>query len=167
MTTIRHITPDDAAAFLTHMKQLDQETNMMMYEPDERTTTPDQMREMLQKTHDADNQTIFVAVDGDNIVGHLAIIGGEHQRTRHRAHIVIGILDDYTGQKIGTRLFEAAEEWAREIGLTRLELTVMEHNQRGIALYQKMGFSVEGQHPCTMVVDGHFVDELSMGKILD
>lgn len=167
MIPIRHITPDDAAAFLAHMKQLDQETPFMMFEPDERTTTVDQMREMLQKTHDADNQTILVAVAGEKIVGHIAIMGGSQRRIWHKAHIVIGILDNYTGQKIGTRLFKDAEKWARKVGLYRLELTVMKHNSRAIALYKKMGFRQEGRHPRSMFVDDNFWDEFSMGKILD
>ena len=142
MIPIRHITTDDASEFLAHMKQLDQETPYMVFELDERQTTVEQMREMLQKTVEAATKTILVAVDGDKIVGHIAVLGGSYVHIRHKGHIVIGILDEYTGQKLGTRLFEAAESWARQVGLRRLELTVMAHNQRGIALYEKMGLSL-------------------------
>ena len=166
MIPIRHITTDDAATFSAHMKQLDQETPYMVFEPDERQTTVEQMREMLQKTVKAENKTILVAADGDTIVGHIAVLGGSYRRIRHKGHIVIGILDGYTGQKLGTRLFEAAEIWARQVGLTRLELTVMAHNQRGIALYEKMGFIIEGKHPLAMMVAGQPVEEYSMGKLL-
>lgn len=41
---------------------------------------------------------------------------------------------------IGSLLMEEAENWAREHGLTAIELTVYEFNQGAIALYEKMGY---------------------------
>jgi RimJ/RimL family protein N-acetyltransferase len=82
-------------------------------------------------------------------------------------HIVIGILQSYSGQGIGKRMFQALEEWAVKQGLHRLELTVMAHNQRGIALYQRMGFQVEGVKRDDLFVDGGYVDQYMMAKLLD
>ncbi|MFJ7934471.1 GNAT family N-acetyltransferase [Sporosarcina sp. NPDC096371] len=36
------------------------------------------------------------------------------------------------------------DHWAEEHQLHRLELTVMESNTAGVALYQKNGFGIEG-----------------------
>jgi diamine N-acetyltransferase len=41
---------------------------------------------------------------------------------------------------IGSLLMEEAEHWAREQGLTVIELTVYEFNQGAIALYEKAGY---------------------------
>jgi GNAT superfamily N-acetyltransferase len=41
---------------------------------------------------------------------------------------------------IGSLLMEEAEGWAREHGLTTIELTVYEFNQGAIALYEKTGY---------------------------
>jgi RimJ/RimL family protein N-acetyltransferase len=59
------------------------------------------------------------------------------------------------------------EDWARRVGLHRLELTVMPHNERAIALYQKRGFSIEGEISHSLYIDGEYVDEFLMAKIVD
>ena len=49
----------------------------------------------------------------------------------------------------------------------RLELTVECVNTGAKHLYEKNGFIVEGVRPKSMKVNGKFVDEYYMGKILD
>ncbi|NMB90388.1 MAG: GNAT family N-acetyltransferase, partial [Chloroflexi bacterium] len=51
-------------------------------------------------------------------------------------------------------------------GIHRLELTVMTHNQRALALYRKMGFEIEGTLRHNMRVDGVYVDEYSLAQLL-
>jgi RimJ/RimL family protein N-acetyltransferase len=80
---------------------------------------------------------------------------------------VVGIRHKFAGQGIGKKLFEALERWAVEHGLHRLELTVMCHNERAIRLYQKMGYNIEGVKQDSLRVDGRYVDEYYMAKILD
>lgn len=46
-------------------------------------------------------------------------------------------------------------------------LTVMTHNSRAIALYKKMGFTIEGLKKHSMKVDGRYVDEYLMAKIYE
>ena len=57
--------------------------------------------------------------------------------------------------------------WARANGLVRLELTVECPNTGAKALYEKHGFTVEGVRPKSMKVNGTYVDEYYMGKILE
>ena len=112
------------------------------------------------------NSTILVAEHDERLIGFIEAIGGPFQRTHHCAHIVIGILQRYTGKGIGTQLFIALEAWARRQGLHRLELTVMEQNQAGLALYKKRGFVIEGRLRDSVYVDGKYVDMYSMAKLL-
>jgi RimJ/RimL family protein N-acetyltransferase len=165
--TIREAVPDDAEAFLSLQKQLDRETEFMMLEVDERTTTIEETRSRLQEIADKEQQVILVADDGGKLVGYLSVSSGEYRRIRHTAYIVIGILQAYRGQKIGTRLFEKLEKWAKEHKIHRLELTVMAHNEVAIALYQKMGFKVEGTKRDAMKINGRYVDELYMAKLIE
>ena len=166
MITIRQITVDDAAAFLTMRAQVDLETKFMMLEPGERQTTVEQERERLAATGKSGNKQTFLAEDDGQLVGWLWANGGEFRRNHHSVHIVIGIRATHTNQGIGTRLFQACEAWARERGLHRLELTVMTHNHLGIALYKKMGFQIEGTASDALRVDGEYVDLHYMSKLL-
>lgn len=92
--------------------------------------------------------------------------GGEFRRNKHKAYIVVGVLREYAGKGVETSLFTHTEKWAREIGVRRLELTVMVHNEAGLALYKKVGFTIEGTARDSMLVDGKYVDEYCMAKIL-
>jgi RimJ/RimL family protein N-acetyltransferase len=47
-----------------------------------------------------------------------------------------------------------------------MELTVMEHNQKGIRLYEKLGFEREGIKRCSVKIDGNFINEFYMSKLL-
>ena len=47
-----------------------------------------------------------------------------------------------------------------------MNLTVMVNNDKGMALYKKMGFQVEGTMKDSMLVNGEYVDEYSMTKII-
>jgi RimJ/RimL family protein N-acetyltransferase len=139
----------------------------MMLEPGERTITPEEQRTQLEDLLKHENQTIFVAEHNDQLVGYLAAIGGQSKRNRQSVYIIIGILQAFTGQGIGTKLFQTLEEWAHQQHIHRLELTVMSHNKAGVALYKKQGFEIEGTKRHSLMVNGQFVDEYYMAKLLD
>jgi ribosomal protein S18 acetylase RimI-like enzyme len=162
---IRRGNAGDSEKFLDMLKQLDCETKNMMYEPGERTTSVEEMKSVLQGMDASGSLMLAAEVDGD-IAGFLSAERGFANRIKHSAYIVIGVLKDYRGRKIGTRLLEELDNWARDNGVSRLELTVMVHNESAIGLYQKMGFKIEGLKEKSLVVDGNFVDEYYMAKII-
>ena len=166
MINIRPATLDDAAAFLALRQQVDLETKFMMFEPGERQVSIEQERERLANILKADNKQSFLAEEDGQLLGWLWANGGDFRRNHHTVHIVIGIRAAFTNQGIGTRLFQTCEAWARQRGLHRLELTVMTHNHLGIALYQKMGFEIEGTASDALLVDGNYVDLHYMSKLL-
>jgi RimJ/RimL family protein N-acetyltransferase len=166
MVIIRTIQESDAEAFLDLCLRLDTETTFMMLEPGERSQDLTGQRHRIVDILASDHETLLVAEDRDALVGFLGIRGGLFRRNRHSAYIVIGILQAFTGQGIGTQLCLAMETWAHEHNLHRLELTVMVHNERAIALYKKMGFVVEGTKQHSLLVNGAYVDEYYMAKLL-
>jgi RimJ/RimL family protein N-acetyltransferase len=58
------------------------------------------------------------------------------------------------------------ELWAHRHRVHRLELTVMAHNAAAVALYEKAGFVIEGTRRHSMLIDGSYVDEYYMAKLL-
>ena len=164
---VREVEERDAAALLGLMRLLDSETDFMLLEAGERETTLGQQLLMIQRVHERPNQMILVAVSPDGeLVGYVAGLGGRARRNRHKADVVIGVTQGYVGQGLGTRLLGQLEKWARAQELHKLELTVMAHNKAAIRLYEKMGFMDEGRQLDSLCVNGRFVDELSMGKVL-
>ena len=57
--------------------------------------------------------------------------------------------------------------WCREGGLRKVWLRVFDHNRPAIALYESLGFSVEGRLKGEVLRgDASFGDVLHMGKLL-
>lgn len=162
---IRTVTPEDSDCLIKMLKQLDTETSFMMYEPGERTSTADDMKGRIEHWEKSGSLFLLLENEGE-LVGFISALRGEPRRIRHSAYLVIGILNDYRGNGYGAMLFQKMEQWARENGITRLELTVMTENEPARHLYEKMGFIIEGKKERSMIVDGRAVDEYYMGKLL-
>lgn len=167
MIGYRKISEKDAEQFFDMMSRLDCETDFMMYEPGERmqTSRPECLSEDIQRGL-TDGDFLLAAVDDEKIAGYLWAERGQYRRIAHTAYVVVGILEEYRGHGIGTALFMQLEEWARREKLVRLELTVQSRNVGAVHLYQKCGFRIEGMKEKSMIVNGEFVDEYYMAKLL-
>ena len=163
---IRIITPQDAEPFLRLNKQLDEETKFMLFEPGERKTTVEVQEKAICSMLDSGHSTIIVAEQDGTLVGQITVVGSLLARKRHTAYIVIGIKQEYTGQGLGSKLFSAVEDWCKEKGVHRLELTVMQHNTAALRLYEKAGFRIEGSKMHSLFMDGEYIDEYCMAKYL-
>jgi RimJ/RimL family protein N-acetyltransferase len=163
---IRIARPYDAAALLDLKRQLDTETAFMMYEPGERDSSVQDLARDLAVVARSPNSVVLVAELGGQLAGYVELTGGSFRRSRATAYVVIGVLARAAGRGIGAGLLKQAMDWAAAHGLHRLELTVMAHNTRAIALYERMGFTVEGRRAECLLVDGQFIDELTMAAIL-
>ena len=164
--SIRSISEYDAKAFLTLLRKLDDQTSFMLIAPGERKTNEIEMKHTLNAISSAENKTIFIAETDESPIGYIGVYGGDYERNRRTAYIVIGILSNFRGMGIGTRLFKEVEDWADKKRLHRLELTVMSHNHHAVRLYQKAGFMIEGIRKDALLLNGRYSDEYYMAKIL-
>lgn len=129
--------------------------------------------EELAGLEERDSGVVLLALDrdapgGGTIVGYLSAFAGWYERQRGTVFIaVVGLREPYRGRGIGTRLFEAVEDWARGQGAWRLELRVSSLNERGQALYRKRGFANEGAIRAGVLRGGVWTDDFWMGKLLE
>ncbi|MCL1695666.1 GNAT family N-acetyltransferase [Lysinibacillus sp. BPa_S21] len=163
---IREAIGKDAEQIIAVIRNAE-ESNFMLFGPGERKLETEQFTKFIENFHNNSHSALFVAEIEKQIVGYL-IVQGNHMPSRvsHRAYIVVGIHQEYRGQKIGTALFSHLDDWAKEKSIHRLELTVMTNNTAGIALYKKMGFEIEGTKKHSLYVDGEYRDEYYMAKIV-
>lgn len=69
---------------------------------------------------------------------------------------------------VGRAIMDALLDWAREVGVNRVQLNVFADNHRAIALYSSLGFSVNGyRRRLIRDPDGAERDDLEMGLLLD
>ena len=108
----------------------------------------------------------FVALVGEKVVGWCDISSLHRPVFAHSGVLGMGVLADYRGQGIGKALIRAVLDRAKSIGLTRVELTVRAPNKRAFALYEKMGFVVEGVKKNAVRVDGRYEDMICMGLLI-
>jgi RimJ/RimL family protein N-acetyltransferase len=163
---IRQAENRDAGKFATLMQEVENTSDFMLFGPGERQFNPDAQRKMINVFCSEANSNIFLAEADGDFIGYLIAKGGSAPRIKHSAYLVIGIKKQYQGKGVGTSLFGVLLEWARAIGVHRLELTVNTRNQGAIALYKKMGFEIEGTKKHSMYMKGQFYDEYYMSRIL-
>ena len=162
---IREITVGDAEQLNELIKKVESEAEYTLMGAGERQTTSEQQRTQVERILEQENATIFVAEE-DKLVGYLLCMGGGAARIRHSAYLVVGIVREYRGKGIGTKLFQSLDQWAENHGISRLELTVVTKNEPGIALYKKSGFEIEGTKRHSLKVDGIYHDEYIMAKLI-
>jgi RimJ/RimL family protein N-acetyltransferase len=162
---IRPIAVSDAENFVELSKRID-ESGFMLYEPGERETTVEQQRKLIERILSEKKSIFFVAEDGNKLVGFIAALGDNLKRNQHSAYLVLGILEEHQGQGVATKLFKHIFEWAKEVEISRLELTVIKDNLKAFNLYRKMGFIIEGEKVHSLVINGKFVNEYYLYKLL-
>lgn len=162
---IRHIRLEDAEQFSNLLLSVDS-SNMMLFDPGERKTSTEQEEKHIEKILLQGNSTIIVAEIDNRLVGFTFVLGGMSSRTQHSAQISVGVTEEYRGKGVAGRMLKEAFRWAKEVGLTRLGVTVMKHNEKAFSLYRKMGFEVEGERIQSLMLNGKPVDELYMYKLI-
>ena len=163
---IRIAVPADGPALGAAIKRIDEETEYLG-EPGEALPWTGRESDHLRELAEKGAGVYFVALDGDEIVGFLGAFAGWFTRNRGVIYVAhIGLRAANRGRRIGGRLFDAIEAWARERGAHRLELQVAQSNRRALALYHRQGFAIEGSMPDSFRGGGRSYDCYLMGKLL-
>jgi len=163
---IRDINKEDAQQVVDLMIKLDKESDFLLYEPGEREKNYQKQVKGLETFAGQEDRTILIATEQNEIVGYILLVQGTCQRNLHTAYLAMGVLNEYQGRGIGTELLHKAKEWAQERGVSRLELTVMQHNLNAIKLYTKAGFVCEGVKKKSLRISDKWIDELYMACFL-
>lgn len=165
------IGPDDAERFLDFMHQVSCDTHFMSRYGDE--VKQDDAAIQAEKTRlktlqDSDIQGMFSIIDGDRIIGNIAIRQVcNHRKTAHRCNIGLGIRKEYHGFGLGTILVDHAINFAKNSGYKIMELGVLSDNIKAQGLYKKMGFTEWGRLPEAFFLDdGTPIDEITMYRKL-
>ncbi|NDU77546.1 GNAT family N-acetyltransferase [Actinomadura sp. DSM 109109] len=165
---VRLARPGDASALVELQHILDGETEFMLLEPGEREPDLEPLKlRLAARAEGRDLSYLVVALDGPAAVGYVDVSVLPYARARRTGYVVAGVRSGHGGRGLGGALMRAAVQEARERGMRRLELTVMEHNHRALSLYLKNGFQVEGLRRAALEVQGHRIDQYYMGLLLD
>jgi RimJ/RimL family protein N-acetyltransferase len=143
MIQIRRAGPGDASGLAALSRAVGREDGGWLLAADTWRSAADERR-YLKAVRRHSDAAVFVAVDGDEVVGRLSIARDSHPSSRHVADLGLLVASNRRRRGIGRALLEQAVVWAREAGVRKLELHVFPWNEPAIALYESFGFEREG-----------------------
>ncbi len=121
---------------------------------------------LFQRALLAKNGPVYYAIKEDRVIGWCDVFPEENPRLCHRGGLGMGILPEFRGQSIGSKLLSATLAHAKTLGLEKVELNVYTSNLAAISLYRKFGFEQEGLLRKYRKLDEVYFDCLTMAKFL-
>lgn len=105
-----------------------------------------------------------VAREGPRLLGWAHVSAGPMRRVAHVGHLEIFLAPGARGRGLGERLLAATLEGARvHPTIRKVGLSVRADNPRAIALYERVGFALEGRRKGEVRDGDALVDDLLMG----
>jgi RimJ/RimL family protein N-acetyltransferase len=162
---VRRATPGDAGALVELARAVGAEPEGWLV-TDGEWRSPSEERRYLRAVRRHTHAAVFVAETPDGIVGRISLARDAHPASEHVADLGLMVAVASRRQGVGRALMEAAEAWAREVGVRKLELHVFPHNEAAIALYEGLGYEREGYRRDHYRRADGFVDAILMAKML-
>lgn len=156
---IRHAEPGDTEAVHRLFTQPEVYANTLQVPHPSRAMWQERMNQK------SPGQYHLVAIVDDQVVGHLMIAAETRPRRSHVASFGLCVDAARHNQGIATALLREmiamCDNWLR---IERIELTVFVDNAPAIALYQKLGFDIEGTGKRYGLRDGDYIDAYFMAR---
>lgn len=162
---IRRASPRDAAELVELARAVGSEPEgWLITDGDWRTQGEE--RRYLRALRRHPHAAVFVAEAPEGIVGRLSIARDTHPASEHVADLGLMVARGFRRRGIGRALMAAAETWALEVGVRKIELHVFPHNTAAIALYEGLGYEREGFRRSHYRRGHDFLDAILMAKRL-
>ena len=162
---VRHAEPSDAAQLVELARAVGAEAEAWLIADGEWRSAAEERR-YLRTIRRSRNAAVLVAETPDGIVGRLSIARDPHPASSHVADLGVMVSRDHRRRGAGRALMRAAEEWARNVGIGKIELHVFPYNAPAISLYEHLGYEREGLRRRHYRRGGELVDAVLMAKEL-
>lgn len=167
MITIREATQDDARSLSHFIKNLDKESQFLLYNPGERNDDVGLIKAYLDKSNQRTRSIMFISVnDSHDIVGFICGESSNLQRLSHVMKVNIGVLKKYRKYGLGRQLTATILSHAKQVGITRVEATIINANKPSLNLCKKFGFEIEGIKRKSIKISDHYFNEYLMSKLI-
>ena len=161
--SIRPARQGDISGIIGVMKQVADERRYIVAEDvaDQLSGDSALMRE------DLEDQRFFVGTVDDEVVAWCGVEQPSLEKLAHNAELTLGVLEEYRGSEIGSRLMARGLTWADETGFHKVYNSVPATNPGGIEFLEAHGWNTEAIRRDHYRIDGEFVDEVMMAVELE
>jgi [ribosomal protein S18]-alanine N-acetyltransferase len=162
---VRRAEPADAASLVSLAEAVGSEPGGWLI-ADGQWRRVSEERRYLRAIRRHSYSAVLVAEEDGRIVGRLSIGRDAHPASEHVADVGLMVAEGYRRRGIGLALMEAAEFWARRVGVRKIELHVFPHNEAALALYDRLGYRRVGDRRGHFRRSDGYVDAILMEKEL-
>lgn len=147
--------------------QIDGETEYLDREQGEDYLSEADVKELINKDRAGANRLFLVAESEGAIIGFSRCAGSDLKRLSHQVDFGVGVLKDYWGHRVGKELLQHSIRWAERNGILKINLRVLEINEKAMDMYKRFGFEVEGElKKDKRLSDGRYYSTLLMARFI-
>ena len=120
---------------------------------------------IIKGFNESDNTLMLVVEMDGRLIANGTITRLNKKKMCHRGNVAVSVLKEFWNLGIGKKLLICLEDYAKEWGLSQLELDYFSGNERGRILYEKIGFIKVGETPNAFILeDGTRYNNIKMVK---
>jgi ribosomal protein S18 acetylase RimI-like enzyme len=121
---------------------------------------------VLLRHNELQKRMFFVATVHGDVVGWVHLNAPELEKLEHTAQLTVGVIDEYRGHGIGTKLLDHGVDWALDNGFEKLYNSVPSSNEAAIDFLEARGWETEAIRKKHYKIDDEYLDEVMMAKLL-
>ena len=165
---IRTAEPKDASEIIDVIKSVMKEKIYTLHDSDEYKETSKTIAKKISRFRKAPGKIFITALCENKIVGYAAFNNGDLRKTKHSGYLTIFIKKEFRGKSLGEELMNILIQWGKANKLIqKMTLAVFSNNKNAIALYEKIGFKIEGICSNDVKINGRFYDSVLMYKFVN
>ena len=121
---------------------------------------------VLLRHNELQSRMFFVATVHGDVVGWVHLNAPELAKLAHTAELTVGVIDEYRGHGIGTKLLDRGVDWALDHDYEKLYNSVPSTNEDAIQFLESRGWDTEAVREDHYKIDDEYVDEVMLAKSL-
>ncbi|QLD84333.1 GNAT family N-acetyltransferase [Natronomonas halophila] len=121
---------------------------------------------VLLRHNELQKRVFFVATVHGDVVGWVHINAPEVEKLEHTAELTVGVIDEYRGHGIGSKLLDHGVDWALDNNFEKLYNSVPSTNEDAIEFLESRGWETEATRKKHYKIGDEYVDEVMMAKML-
>jgi RimJ/RimL family protein N-acetyltransferase len=160
MFKIRKAEMSDAEALCHFIKELDSQSEYILYDVGERRIDIESTKKYLDNSNNTPGSVVLIAENEiSKIIGFACGEANTKNRSSHVTKANLGVLKSHRGTPVARQLLGELIQYLKNKKIVRIEASVIKNNIICLNLCKKFGFQIEGIKKLSIKIGGQFLDE--------